>query len=252
VVSDLVTHDLHDVVAVGDETERQRGGQDSELPDGHGRLGLCCVAGGPGRVDDGPGADSVTNVVGAVGKRGSAGSQDLHERVRVLDLVGVLGRMAVHTLHTLALGSAVDTSLRGVDVVVYSVQAAYDDHGGDALERDDHVLLLVDFTGADLVLVEVAHGPCEGALLGAKLGVETLLALGDELLVAELAVLGNDGALLSIAGHDAVVGVAVDGFGLEVLVVLDDGVVADTSGLGSLGCGALEEERPHEGMVPAH
>ena len=68
VVGDLVAHDFHDVVAVGDETERERGGEDNELPDGYWGLaggGATCV---PGRVDDGPGTYGVTNVVGAVGK----------------------------------------------------------------------------------------------------------------------------------------------------------------------------------------
>ena len=39
VVGDLVTHDLHDVVAVGDETERKSSGENSKLPDGNGGLG---------------------------------------------------------------------------------------------------------------------------------------------------------------------------------------------------------------------
>jgi hypothetical protein len=66
VVSDLVTHDLHDVVAVCDETKRERGGENSKLPDGdrsRGRRGLASV---PGAVDDSPRTDSVTDIVGTV------------------------------------------------------------------------------------------------------------------------------------------------------------------------------------------
>lgn len=66
VVGDLVTHDLHDVVSVSDQTKRQGGGEDSKLPDGHGGLGLGGVTGVPGRVDDGPGTNSITDIVGAV------------------------------------------------------------------------------------------------------------------------------------------------------------------------------------------
>jgi hypothetical protein len=66
VVSDLVTHDLHDVVTVGDETKRQSGRQDSQLPDRNGSLGGGGFAGVPCTVDDSPGTDSVTNIVGTV------------------------------------------------------------------------------------------------------------------------------------------------------------------------------------------
>lgn len=254
VVGDLVTHDLHDVVAVGDETERQGGGQNSELPDGDRSLGLGGVTGAPGRVDDSPGSDSVTNIVGTVSKRGSAGSENLDKGVGVLDLVGVLGGMAVDTLHTSALGSSVDTSLGSVDVVVYTVEAADDEHCGNTLKSDDHVLLLVDLAGLNLVLVEVAHGPSEGTLLRAELGVEAFLTLSDEFLVAELAVLGNDGGLLSILGfllHDTVVRVA-EGTGLDVLIVLDNGVVTDVGSLDAFRSRPPEEKRAHENVVPAN
>jgi hypothetical protein len=255
VVGDLVTHDLHDIVSVGDQTERQGSGENSQLPDGDRGLGLGGVTGGPGRVDDSPGTDSVTDIVGTVSEGSSAGSENLDERVGVLDLVGVLLSMAVDALHADTLGSSVDTSLGGVDVVVDTVKAADDDHGGNALEGDHHVLLLVDLTRLDLVLVEVAHGPAEGTLLGAELGVEAFLTLGDELLVAELAVLGNtsgnDSTLLGILiVHDTVVRVA-EGTCLDVLIVLDDSVVADFGSLDTLGGGAAEEKGTLEDVVPA-
>lgn len=251
VVCDLVTHDLHDVVAVGDETERQGGGEHSQLPKRDGSLGCSSVTGVPGRVDDSPGTDSVTDIVGTVGEGSSAGGDDLDERVGVLNFVGVLLSVAVDALHALAFGCSVDTGLSSVDVVVDTVKAANDNHGGNALESDDHVLLLVDLAIHDLVLVEVAHGPSEGTSLVPKLGVEAVLTLSDELLVAELAVLSDDSTLLGVGGVDAVLGVAADGLGLHLIVVLDDSVVGDDSTLSTLGSGAAEEKGAKEGVVPA-
>lgn len=86
-VGDLVTHDLHDVVSVCDETEREGSRQDSELPKGNSGLGLRSVTGGPGRVDDSPRTDGVTNVIGAVSEGGSAGSENLDKGVGVLNFV---------------------------------------------------------------------------------------------------------------------------------------------------------------------
>ena len=77
VVGDLVAHDFHDIVAVGDQANGEGGGEDGQLPNGDFGAGFGGVAGVPGRVDDGPGADGVADVVGAVGERGSAGGDDL-------------------------------------------------------------------------------------------------------------------------------------------------------------------------------
>ena len=60
VVGDLVTHDLHDVVAIGGQAEGDAESHDSELPDGDGELGGGGVAGGPGGVHDCPRADGVS------------------------------------------------------------------------------------------------------------------------------------------------------------------------------------------------
>src|SRR5690349_8946147 len=89
-ICDFIAHDLHDVVTVGDETERQSGGEDSQLPEGHIGLGLRSVAGVPCRVDDRPGTDSVADIVGAVSEGSSAGSKNLNKGVCVFNLVGIL------------------------------------------------------------------------------------------------------------------------------------------------------------------
>ena len=254
-ISDLVTHDLHNVVAVSDETERECSREDGELPDGYGCLGLRGFACVPRAVDDGPGTDGVSDVVGAVGEGGGAGGEDLDEGVGVLDFVGVFLCVAVDTLHAAAFGCAVDTSLRGVDVVVYSVEGADDEHGGDTLQGDEHVLLLVDLARLDLVLMEVAHGPAEGSLLGAELGVEALLALGDEFLIAGLLVLGDVGGnshLFGVAGGNALLGVVALLGLLHLLVLLDDGVVGDDGSLGAILSGTLKEKGTLEDVVPAN
>ena len=45
VVGDLVTHDLHDVVTVGDKTDRDGSGQNGELPDGYRSFGGGSISG---------------------------------------------------------------------------------------------------------------------------------------------------------------------------------------------------------------
>ena len=117
VVRDLVAHDLHDVVTISDQSRRDGEGEHCKLPEGHGRLGPGGVARAPGCVDNGPGADRVADVVSAVRKGSSASSQDLHERVCVFDLVGVLLCVQVHSLHPAALWRACDAGLCSVDVV---------------------------------------------------------------------------------------------------------------------------------------
>lgn len=51
-IGNFVTHDFHDVVTVGAETDGDGEGEDGDLPDGDRGFGLGCVAGGPGAVDD--------------------------------------------------------------------------------------------------------------------------------------------------------------------------------------------------------
>jgi hypothetical protein len=254
VVSDLVTHDLHDVVAVCDETKRKRGGENSKLPDGDRSRARRSHASVPGAVDNSPRTDSVSDIVGTVSERGSASSENLDERVGVFDLVGILGGVAVDTSHTLTLGGAFNTSLCSVDVVVCAVEDTDNEHGGNTLEGDDHVLLLVDFTILDLVLVEVAHSPAEVSLLSSESGVESVLGLVDTLLVGHLAVLGHDKTLLVVGSGD-LVGRAVALLVLlddVLIVVLNNGVVGNDGRLDAFGGRAPEEEGTLEHVPPAN
>jgi hypothetical protein len=50
---------LHNVVPVGNQTQRDSGRQDGELPDRNRGLGLSCGTGAPSRVDDSPRSDTV-------------------------------------------------------------------------------------------------------------------------------------------------------------------------------------------------
>lgn len=245
---------LHDVVAVGDETDGDGGGEDTQLPERHGSLGSSSVTGVPGAVDDSPGADGVTDIVGAVGEGGGAGGDDLDEGVGVLDLVGVLLGGGIDALHALAIRCTLDTGLSSVDVVVETVEEGDDDHGGEALGEGLDVVPLVDLAGAHGVRVKSAHGPAHGAALGAEVGVMAFLSLGDELFLGLLAGFDLGGMLLVVGlGDDASLGVgglAGGGGGGGRLILLDDGVVGDpcTVALGNL---ALEEEGTHEDVVPA-
>lgn len=125
---------FHDVVSVSAETDGNADSQDGELPHRNGGLGCSGGTGGPGGVDGGPGADGVADVVGAVGEGGGAGGDDLDEGVGVLDLVGVLFGVGVHTLHTFTLGSTLDTTLGGVNVVVEAVEKTDSEDSRDAFE----------------------------------------------------------------------------------------------------------------------
>lgn len=273
VVGDLVTHDLHDVVSVGDETNADGQRHDGNLPHGDGSLLLGSLTGRPGGVHDGPGTDGVTDIVGAMGEGGSAGSDDLDKGVEVLDLVGVLFGVVVDAGHAASLGGAFDADLGSVDVVVGAVEEGGDEEGGGTLEEGDDVGGLVDGAGAHGVLVQGAHGPGEGTAAGAEPGVVLLEGLGHETLVALLVALGEDELLvrsvvLVILGHDGVLGVlevvvvvvALELGGAKVklllaglgagtfLVILDDSVVGDLGLLGISGGRALEQERTVDDM----
>lgn len=205
-----------------------------------------------------------------MGKRSSASRQNLHERIRVLDLVGVLLRMGVDTMHPFSLGRTVDTGLRSVDIVVHTVQQADGDHGGDALKEDLHVLQLVDLTGAHRVVAEGTHRPSKGSSLLEESRVQAGIGYLHEFLVGELLGLFGDEALLIRGdgrrgnGFDNGVGVLAVELGngllrgsrrcllsvLLILLVLDDGVVGDLGTVGELRSGTLEEQRAEDKHPP--
>ncbi len=254
---------LHDVVPIGDEANADHRGRDTKLPQGDLGLGGAGLASRPRSVHTSPHTDGVADVIGTVRERGSAGGDDLDVRVQMLDLVGVLGGVAVDALHAAALGRVVDADLRGVDVEAGAVEEGDDDLGGDALDESDQVVHLVDRAGAELVDVEPAHGPAEGAARLAEVGVVALLGVLEKLLVLLLRVLELVvAALLAVGvglgrgvGLDLGDGVLLDG-GRRVRVltvrVLNDGVVGDLGDavLGIGGSGALEEERAVEDHPP--
>lgn len=254
---------LHDVVTIGDETDRDGERENGNLPERDGSLGSSSAASGPSTIDDSPRTDRVTDIVGTVSERSSASSEDLDKRVGVLDLVGVLLGVSVDASHALTFGSTSNTRLSGVDVVVHTVEKTADDHGGDTLEEEDlHVAHLVDLASAHGVVVESSHGPAERTALESELGVESLLTLGDELpVVLGRCLGGNHAALLLVGGVsgtvarlDDLVGVGVvDSAGvvgdlLDIIVVLDNSVVGNVSEVSVGGSRALEEE----GSVEEH
>ncbi len=104
----------------------------------------------------------------------------------MLDLVGILLRMRVDALHARSLRGAMHTRLRGVDIVVQTVQQADGDHGRETLEEALDVVQLVDLAGAHGVVVEGAHGPGEGSAAATQFGVEAGFALRHEFLVVDL------------------------------------------------------------------
>lgn len=197
-----------------------------------------------------------------MGERRGAGGDDLDERVGVLDLIGVLLGGSVDALHALTLGGTGDTGLGSVNVVVQTVESADDNHGGDALEENLHVVELVDLAGAHGVVAEETHGPAERTALLEELSAEFGLAIGLELFVgralADLGggkrpLVGDVGLLTLLEGLVAGIG-SLGGPGVAreslLLILLNDGVVGDLGLLGVGGGRALEEERALEEVVP--
>lgn len=184
---------FHDVVAVGDKAERDCRRKDGKLPDGNRSFRFSCVAGVPRGVYDSPGADGVADAalrsvsvdliewvnlfIGSMCERRRASSEDLNERICVLHFVGVLLRSSIDALHPLAIRSASNTHLGGMDIVVKAVQKPNGDHGRDSLAQNLDIVLLVDLAGAHGVLVQSAHCPSDGTAFLAELSVQTLLAL---------------------------------------------------------------------------
>lgn len=191
---------LHDVVTICNESDTDGEGHHCDLPRGDAFLRLDRRTGRPGSVHGSPNTNSVTNIVGTVSERCSAGGNNLDERVKVFDLVGVAGSMSVNTGHTLSLRSTENTKLSLVDVVVKTIQEADNDTSGDTLQDCLHVVDLVDGTGTHLVLVESTHGPTDRTSLLAKIGVVLITSFLEHTSVGDSGVFVGDA--VSALGHD--------------------------------------------------
>jgi hypothetical protein len=163
-------------------------------------LGFNRGTGGPGSVHGSPNTDSVTNIVGTVGERSSAGSNDLDEGVKVFDLVGVAWSMSVDTSHALSFWSTENTKLSLVDVVVETVEEANNDTSGDTLQDCLHVVDLVDGTSTHLVLVESTHSPTDRTAFLTEISVVLVTSLLEHASVCHSGVLVVD--TVSALGHD--------------------------------------------------
>lgn len=261
VVGNLVTHDLHNVETVGAQTQRDGKRQDGQLPWLDGELGSGGVSSLPGRVDDGPWSNRVSDIIGTVGKRGGTGGDDLDKRVGMFDLVGILVGIAVNLLHSSTFRGTGDTRLSGVDIIVDTVHETDDDLSRDSLDDGLDIVQLVNGTGTSSVGVKVSHGPTEWTLVLSHLGVESLLCGGKLLLVGELELVQGGllwGSCLFLASDRRLVfNVAslredrlVDGL-VNVGIVLHDGIVGDHGEVFTVGRGgSLEEEGSHERVVP--
>ena len=256
VVGDLVTHDLHDVEAVGDETDGKGTGEDSQLPDGDGGGLVDGKTGGPGLVDGSPGTSRVTDIVGTVGERGSAGSDNLDKGVGVLDLVGVSLSVGVDASHASTFGGTGNTNLGCVDIVEETVHEGAGDESRETDSENLEVLSLINLTRSHGVVVESAHGPTERRSALAELGVEAGISLSDELLLGQLPGLVLDKALLVVLDITSVgdlvpVGGLVVAVGQHILVILVNGIVGDERALSITRSLARPEEGTHEDVPPA-
>lgn len=247
----------HDVVTVSDETEADRQSDDGDLPQRDRGLGADSLASRPSRVHGSPDTDGVSDVVGTVCEGSSAGRDDLHEGIEVFDFVAVLGRVRVHAVHAAAFRSSENADLSAVDIVRHAIEGADDDLSWDADEGGLEVVELVDGAGAELVVVQSAHGPAERSLLLPEFLVVLLAGLSQQETVglARVFVEGSgpllgrsvdvdDGDLLGVGvGHGSL---GLRARTLDVTAVLDDGVVGDLSELGIGGGNPLEEKRTLE------
>lgn len=231
--SELVSELGHDVVTVGGETDDDHSTTESKNPGGGGRVLGGDGAVGPDVVDGSEGTDGVGNIVGAVGERVGACSENLEERVEVLSLVAVLGGLLVHVAET---GGVRAFGLHGVDVLGDTVG----ENAEELVADNDPEVLGKDPWALDLVLVALEVGEGSGGAGARRLGVGVLKV---ELLALE----GSGGGVLNVVAG----GLAGGGGG----TVTDDTVVGDVgcllealSGVGrSL---AAPEERAKEEVVP--
>lgn len=174
----------------------------------------------------------------------------------MLDLVGILDGVGVDALHARTLGCTGVPGLRGVDVVMQTIEQSDGDHGRDALAQHLHVVQFVDLASSHGVVTQGAHGPAQGPALLEQLGAQPGIALLLDLLVGELPGLGVDDALFLFCLLLGLGRVTADGSGGVggvaniILIVLDDCVVGHDGAL-HLGDGrATEKQRALEAVVP--
>jgi hypothetical protein len=211
-------------------------------------------------------------------------SDNLYKRIKILNLIGIARSMSINPRHTLALRGTEDTKLSLVDIVVKTVHQTHNDASGDALQDGLDIVDFVDGAGAELVVVEGAHGPTDRTAFLTEVGVVLVAGFLEHTSVGQSGVFVGDA--VSALGHDfgrgsgaAVTFVGdVDGsatkfasgdfgvtaltghldrgrsrgLGLDVAVVIvvNDGVVGDLSKLGIGGSLAGEEKRSEEDVVP--
>lgn len=247
----------HDVVSVGDETDDEEEGENGDLPQWDRGLGCSGPTGGPYTVQDSPWTDRVSDVVGTVGKRSSASGEDLDERVGVLGLVGVHGRMGVDALHALAVWSTGDTDLSGVDVVMHTVEKTTCDDGRETDDESLEVVEFIDATGTHWVVAKETKRPTHWAAAGDELSLELGVALLAQLGIAELRVDAGpscgrgDGSSVLLVVADIL---SIEGRGGRVWVFwlfLDDSVVWNDGGLGDSRGWPGPERRSHEDVPPS-
>jgi hypothetical protein len=245
----------HNVVAVSDETEADGQGDDSDLPQRHVSLSTDGLTSRPSGVHGSPDTDSVADIVGTVSEGCGTGCDNLDERVKILNFVGVLGSMLVDACHAATLRSSENTDLSAVDVVRHTVQSTDDDLSRKANDSSFEVVTLVDGASAKLVLVQSTHSPAQRTLLLSQLGVVLFTGLCEQKTVSlarVLVFLNGCRPLLrgrvDINGRN-LLGVVVEhgsislcGWALELAGVLHDGVVGYLSEFGIRRSGPVEKQ----------
>lgn len=230
-IGDFVAHDLHDIVAIRDKAQRKSCREHSKLPERNGCFGPRSFTSVPSTVDDGPGSNSITNIISTVCKGCGASSDNLNERVCVLNFVRVFLGMAVDTLHAFSFGGTMNSSLGSVNVVVDTIKSTDHDHSGNSFDGNDHVLSLVYFATFNLVVVKVAHSPSKKATFSPDFGVEAVLALLDKLFVGKLVMFLDNSALLK-PGSGARVRVTVGVRNRDVVIFLYNSVIGNDDSFG--------------------
>lgn len=208
-----------------------------------------------------PWTDRVTDIVGAVCKRGGTGSKNLDKGVGVFSLVGVLGGMSVDTSHTKSVRGAADSGLSGVNIVVDTVKKTSSDHGRKTLSGDLGVGPFVDLTRTHWVVAESAHSPAHWSSSLAEFGIEFGVSFGNKFFVGLENVvvdLSDDtvfsGSLLIIDGGNVTsfsfLRISAQRVERVLVLLLDDVVIGDVGFITLLNDGALEKERALEHIVP--